>query len=68
MNSPTRTPERKVFLRGVSLPLTLAEALIADARRAGDGLGDAIERAIGQRAACDHGPTPVVVDPKEIRP
>ena len=67
MNSSTQTPERKVFLRGVSLPLPLAEMLIADARRAGDGLGDAIERAIHASGGCDHDVGSAAFDPKEAQ-
>ncbi|HLX34542.1 MAG TPA: hypothetical protein VKR30_04795 [Candidatus Limnocylindrales bacterium] len=40
------TCERRVYLRGVALPLSVAEALIADARLSGDGIAEALERAL----------------------
>jgi len=46
MAQPQPPVERRVYLRGIALPLSVAEALIADARRAGDGIADALERAL----------------------
>jgi len=48
-----RPKDRRVYLQGLSLSLPLAAALIADARRHGDGLGDALERALGDVAQGD---------------
>jgi hypothetical protein len=50
-NEPTERDERRIYLRGVGLPLSLAEALIKDARTHGDGVSDALERAL--RAPAD---------------
>ena len=41
-----RPAERRVYLRGVALPLPIAEALIADAILHGGGVGDALVRAL----------------------
>ena len=49
-------PERRVYLRGIALPLSVAEALIADARQSGDGVADALERALRDGRFVAHAP------------
>jgi len=44
MRPPER--ERRIFLRGIGLPLSIAEAVIRDARQQGDEVADALERAL----------------------
>lgn len=43
------TQEPRIYLRGVSLPLSLAEQLIVDARLHDDGMAEALERALALR-------------------